>query len=85
MLHYTAMICLLGSADGYNTELPERLHINYAKKAYRASNRKQYVSQMVRWLRCQEAVNYFTCYQTWLHNNPGRVAEDDERWDEWDT
>jgi len=34
MLHYTTSIHLFGSADGFNTELPERLHIDFAKKAY---------------------------------------------------
>ena len=43
MLHYVDMIKLLGSADGYNTEAPERLHIDIAKKAYRASNHRDYV------------------------------------------
>ncbi|KAJ7731496.1 hypothetical protein B0H16DRAFT_1772807 [Mycena metata] len=36
--HYVDAIRALGSADGYNTESPERLHIDFAKKAYRASN-----------------------------------------------
>ena len=34
MLHYSTSICLFGSMDGFNTELPERLHINLTKKAY---------------------------------------------------
>ncbi|THG97025.1 hypothetical protein EW026_g4917 [Hermanssonia centrifuga] len=56
------MIRLLGSADGYNTESPERLHIDYAKDAYRASNKRDYTVQMVNWLRRQEAVDRFTAY-----------------------
>jgi hypothetical protein len=48
--HYVSMICLLGSADGYNTEASERLHIDYVKDAYRASNWKDYVKQMTMWL-----------------------------------
>ncbi|KAH9943974.1 hypothetical protein B0H21DRAFT_864378 [Amylocystis lapponica] len=55
MEHYVALIELFGSADGFNTESPERLHIDYAKDAYRASNRKDYLLQMVVWLRRQEA------------------------------
>ncbi|THH00518.1 hypothetical protein EW026_g2034 [Hermanssonia centrifuga] len=62
MEHYAQMIKLLGSADGYNTESPERLHIDYAKDAYRASNRRDYTIQMVNWLRRQEAVDRFTVY-----------------------
>ncbi|KAI6037653.1 hypothetical protein EDC04DRAFT_2868604 [Pisolithus marmoratus] len=33
--HYVASIRALGSANGYNTEYPEQLHIDYAKDAYR--------------------------------------------------
>ncbi|KAF8870236.1 hypothetical protein BD779DRAFT_1455790 [Infundibulicybe gibba] len=41
--HYIDSILALGSPDGYNTELPERLHIDFAKKAYRASNKHDYL------------------------------------------
>ncbi|KAJ6612488.1 hypothetical protein B0H10DRAFT_2223102 [Mycena sp. CBHHK59/15] len=53
--HYTPMIRLFGSADGFNTEAPERLHIDYAKAGYRASNKKDYIPQMTLWLQRQEA------------------------------
>ena len=39
LLHYVNSIILFGSLDGFNSELPERLHIEYAKKGYRASNK----------------------------------------------
>ena len=65
LVHYVASIRALGSADGYNTEYPERLHIDYAKDAYRASNKRDYVEQMALWLQCQEAINYKTAYLTW--------------------
>ncbi|KAI0683707.1 hypothetical protein BC835DRAFT_1469393 [Cytidiella melzeri] len=48
-------IRLLGTADGYNPQGPERLHINFAKVGYRASNRKQYIQQMTVWLDRQDA------------------------------
>ena len=32
--HYIEGIRSLGSADGYNSESPERLHINFAKAVY---------------------------------------------------
>jgi hypothetical protein len=35
MLHYLDSIHSLGSTDGYNTESPERLNIDFAKEAYR--------------------------------------------------
>ncbi|KAG0699298.1 hypothetical protein DFH29DRAFT_983570 [Suillus ampliporus] len=55
MQHYVASIKSWGSADGFNTEFPERLHIDFAKNAYRATNRKDYVAQMTKWLARQEA------------------------------
>jgi hypothetical protein len=65
MVHYVAMIRLLGSADGYNTEASERLHINYAKDAYQASNCKDYVKQMTTWLQRQEVADQFSAYLSW--------------------
>ncbi|KAJ7133844.1 hypothetical protein C8R46DRAFT_1326370 [Mycena filopes] len=63
--HYEFLIRLFGSADGFNTESPERLHIDYAKNAYRASNRRDYIDQMTVWLERQEAVARFTSYLEW--------------------
>ncbi|KAG2737915.1 hypothetical protein P692DRAFT_20883099 [Suillus brevipes Sb2] len=65
MQHYVASIKSRGSADGFNTEFPERLHIDFTKNAYRAMNRKDYVIQMTRWLACQEAVDQFEAYLDW--------------------
>ncbi|KAJ6465324.1 hypothetical protein C8R45DRAFT_799465, partial [Mycena sanguinolenta] len=68
--HYEPLIRLFGSADGFNTESPERLHIDYAKNAYRASNRKDYINQMTLWLTRQEAVARFSHYLEWAAANP---------------
>ncbi|KAG0691776.1 hypothetical protein DFH29DRAFT_818958 [Suillus ampliporus] len=65
MQHYVASIKSRGSADGFNTEFPERLHIDFAKNVYRATNRKDYVAQMTKWLACQEAVGQFDAYLDW--------------------
>jgi hypothetical protein len=65
--HYEPLIRLFGTADGFNTESPERLHIDYAKNAYRASNRKDYIDQMTVWLQRQEAVARFSAYLEWAH------------------
>jgi hypothetical protein len=62
MVHYFEAIKSRGSLDGYNSESPERLHIDYAKEAYRASNKKEYVRQMTVWLGRQEAVARFRAY-----------------------
>src|SRR6202044_829230 len=66
MLHYIQSIKSHGTADGYNTESPERLHIDYAKDAYRASNKRDYLRQMTVWLGRQEAVAQFSAFQDYL-------------------
>ncbi|KAJ3547086.1 hypothetical protein NMY22_g1793 [Coprinellus aureogranulatus] len=66
LLHYADAIRSRGSADGYNTESPERLHIDYAKAAYRASNKRDYTKQMTRWLARQEAMFRFRAYLDWV-------------------
>ncbi|KAJ6572664.1 hypothetical protein B0H10DRAFT_2237407 [Mycena sp. CBHHK59/15] len=71
MQHYVAMIRLFGSADGFSTESPERLHIDYAKAGYQASNKKDYIAQMTLWLQRQEAVARFTAYLTWCKDSLG--------------
>jgi hypothetical protein len=67
MQHYINAIRALGSADGYNTEFSERLHIDYAKEGYRASNKRDYVEQMALWLQRQEAIDSHSAYLTWTH------------------
>jgi hypothetical protein len=65
LVHYIPMIQSLGCADGYNTEASERLHIEYTKDAYRATNRKAYTQQMTKWLSRQQAVDQFDAYLQW--------------------
>ncbi|OBZ65482.1 hypothetical protein A0H81_14596 [Grifola frondosa] len=52
--HYESSIRRLGSADGYNTEGSERLHIDYAKQAYASSNKRHYVQQIRLGLRVKK-------------------------------
>ncbi|KAF8574212.1 hypothetical protein K439DRAFT_1649838 [Ramaria rubella] len=47
MEHYVESIQSRGMADGFNTELPEQLHIDFAKLGYRASSRHDYIIQMI--------------------------------------
>ncbi|KAJ6625726.1 hypothetical protein B0H10DRAFT_2174006 [Mycena sp. CBHHK59/15] len=75
--HYVDTIRALGSADGYNTESPERLHIDFAKKAYRASNRRDYLEQMALWLQRQEAMALRSMYLTWYDKQFPRPCSDD--------
>lgn len=73
MDHYLRSIRCLGTADGYNTEGTERLHIDFAKHGYRAGNKKKYIRQMTAWLDRQEAVHRFHAYLRWRQPTPDPV------------
>ncbi|KAF8134816.1 hypothetical protein EV363DRAFT_1447582 [Boletus edulis] len=62
LTHYVSTIRSLGSLDGFNSEHSERLHIDYAKKAYAKSNRRDYTAQMTKWLQRQEAEDLEAVY-----------------------
>lgn len=59
------MIKSHGTADNFNTELPEQLHINVAKDPFNHSNKKNYIAQMCLQLQRQEAVHKFMAYPVW--------------------
>lgn len=63
--HYMHLIQSKGSPDGFNSEAPERLHIEFAKKAYRATNKQEFVIQMVRWLRRRDGMSKQRAYVEW--------------------
>ncbi|KAF7328115.1 hypothetical protein MVEN_02568400 [Mycena venus] len=65
--HYVDSIRRLGSADGYNTESPERLHIDFAKKAYRAKAMALRASYL-QWLP--------------LQGLPGEIVQSDDDYDD---
>ena len=65
MQHYYRMIKSRGTADNFNTKLPERLHIDIAKDAFKHTNKKDYIAQMHQRLKRQEAVRKFTAYLLW--------------------
>ena len=82
-----------GTLDGYNTESPERLHIEFAKLAYRATNKRDFTIQMARWLDWQDTMCRYEGYLAWLNlveadgHNGGRKkdevdSEDEEEGDE---
>ena len=75
MQHYVHMICSHGTADRFNTEASKRLHINFAKHAYAASNQKDYIVQMKTWLVRHEAIDIFSEYLQW--SIPGYDTETD--------
>jgi len=65
LLHYASSIRLFGTTDNYNTEHSERLHIDLAKDAYAATNRKDELPQMVTWLERKEAITRFDDLVQW--------------------
>ncbi|QRV84442.1 hypothetical protein RhiJN_12458 [Ceratobasidium sp. AG-Ba] len=67
MCHYAEAIRELGAVDAYNTETPERLHIEFAKRAYKATNRKNFFEQMTIYLERRERVVKFDSYLRSIH------------------
>ncbi|KAG1789747.1 uncharacterized protein HD556DRAFT_1520758 [Suillus plorans] len=63
--HYSAMIMMMGTTDNYNTEYTERLHIDFAKDAYRATNHKDEFVQMTCWLERKEKIMRHAKYINW--------------------
>ncbi|THU87904.1 hypothetical protein K435DRAFT_680843 [Dendrothele bispora CBS 962.96] len=64
--HYVQKIKFLGTLDNSNTEHTERLHIDLAKDAYRATNRKDEYFQMIKWLERKEKVLRHDNFLNWL-------------------
>ncbi|KAI9461724.1 hypothetical protein BJY52DRAFT_1425670 [Lactarius psammicola] len=70
LAHYRRSIMLFGSADNYNTEQSERLHIDFTKNAYRTTNFKDEYKQMTTWLERQEAMHQRTALIELRNNSP---------------
>lgn len=83
--HYVDAIYSLGSADGYNSELPERLHIDFAKSAYLASNKRDFLEQMAIWLQRQEAIGLRSAYLAWCLHRADTDNHHDEEVSDSDT
>ncbi|KAG9121667.1 hypothetical protein FRC07_002288 [Ceratobasidium sp. 392] len=60
--HYIRFIRELGTPDGYNTEVPEHLHIDYVKVPWRASNHVNAIEQMATYLQRKEAWAFLRAY-----------------------
>lgn len=75
LTHYINSICLFGAMDNYNTEAFERLHIDFAKDAWRATNKREEHPQMTSWLEWYEKVSSFRLYLDNLgqHLNAGEA------------
>ena len=50
MGHYHELIECYGTADNFNTEYTEQLHIDFMKDAYCSTNTKDEYPQMTAWL-----------------------------------
>ncbi|KAH9952382.1 hypothetical protein BC827DRAFT_1262644 [Russula dissimulans] len=59
LIHYSSSIILFGTTDNYNTEQTERLHIDFTKDTYQATNHKDKIAQMTTWLSCCEKIPTF--------------------------
>lgn len=69
--HYRFFLEMYGTADNFNTENTERLHIDMAKNAYAASNRKDEYPQMTAWLDRQEKIRQ---HDKHIHRRLTRMA-----------
>ncbi|KAJ3711351.1 hypothetical protein C8R42DRAFT_728691 [Lentinula raphanica] len=65
MNHYVDGIRCTGTLDNFNTEYTERLHIDLAKDAYAATNKKDELLQMTRWLERKEKVTKYASFNAW--------------------
>ncbi len=77
LIHYVSAICSHGTLDGYNTESPERLHIDSTKVPFQAGNKWDYTAQMATWMHRHDA---YQCHDTFLNwaKAEGIVEKDDE-------
>ena len=74
LAHYAQSIQLFGTTDNYNTEYTERLHIDLAKDAYRATNHRDEYSQMTIWLQRKEKVLHHQSYLEWRAGNQPAIT-----------
>ncbi|KAG9091537.1 hypothetical protein FS749_016465, partial [Ceratobasidium sp. UAMH 11750] len=67
LAHYTESIREMGTPDNYSTEALEHLHIECAKRGWRASNKVRPTPQMVRFMRRYEALRIHCAHlNAWL-------------------
>ncbi|KAG8728760.1 hypothetical protein FRC10_004598 [Ceratobasidium sp. 414] len=65
--HWPQSIRELGTPDGYNSEAPEHLHIEYAKEPWRCSNGVDALPQMIKFIQRQEAIRMHRAHlDAWL-------------------
>jgi hypothetical protein len=74
LLHYKSSIKLFGTTDNYNTEQTERLHIDFTKDAYRATNHKDEYTQMTTWLERREKIQQHEGFIKWHQSHQEQVV-----------
>ena len=77
LIHYISAIRSHGTLDGYNTESPERLHIDFAKAPFRAGNKRDYTAQMTTWMARHDTVRRYEMFLQWA-NEKGIVGNSDD-------
>lgn len=75
--HYVQSIRYFGTTDNYNTEMFERLHIDFAKDAWRATNHRNEFPQMIKWITRNEKMALYEMFQ-----KERRVEEESEELEE---
>jgi hypothetical protein len=76
--HFTHHVRRKGSADNFTTETMEHLHVG-VKEAYRASNRREWKQQTVRWLTQRERIRDFEAWRLWCKLEQGGKQGNGER------
>ncbi|KAN0131568.1 hypothetical protein V8E53_010676 [Lactarius tabidus] len=71
LTHYVPSIRLFGTTDNYNTEQTERLHIDFTKLAFGATNHKDEYYQMTTWLGRCEKVQLHSSFIKWRQRTNG--------------
>jgi hypothetical protein len=62
--HFVEHVRRKGSVDNFTTETMEHLHVGI-KEAYRASNRREWKQQTIRWLTQHEKIRDFEAWMLW--------------------
>lgn len=63
---------MFGSTDNYDMQHSERLHIDFAKQAFRVTNGKDELSQMTVWMGCKEKISRHEAYINWRLHREGK-------------
>ncbi|KAF8709631.1 Zn-finger protein, partial [Rhizoctonia solani] len=87
--HYTHAIRMLGTPDGYNTEAPERLHIDLTKAGFNASNKidDTELEQMAEYIQRMDSLALHRAYLNYIDRPEGDDEGDDWRdgWEDLDS